>query len=112
MTANTVPRFAAAAAVSVAAAAALVTGTAGAAGAATAGSTPAASAATRSTGSAGSSASSALVVITQHGRTGQVASEVLGHGGAIERSLPDLDTLVVDGCRASHARSRRRRCSR
>ena len=105
MTANTVPRFAAAAAVSVAAAAALVTGPAGAAGAATAGSTSASSAVTGSAGSAGSSGSSALVVITQHGRTGQVASEVLGHGGAIERSLPDLDTLVVDGISASALRS-------
>jgi serine protease AprX len=97
VTVNTVPRYAAA----FIAAAALVTGTAGAAGAATAGSTP-----TSGMSSAGtaSTAASALVVITEHGKTSQVASEVLALGGAIEQSLPDLDTLVVDGVSAAPLR--------
>ncbi|HEX4015825.1 MAG TPA: S8 family serine peptidase [Frankiaceae bacterium] len=95
MTVNTVPRFAAA----FIAAAALVTGTAGAAGAAAAGSTPTPPAAKETAGT------SALVVITAHGKTRQVTSEVLDQGGTIERSLPDLDTLVVDGVSAAALRS-------
>jgi serine protease AprX len=91
VTVTTVPRFAAA----FIAAAALATGTAGVAGAATAG-PPSTSAAIP--------AGVALVVITEHGRTSQVASEVTAQGGAIERSLPDLDTLVVDGVSASSLR--------
>ncbi|HEX4428385.1 MAG TPA: S8 family serine peptidase [Frankiaceae bacterium] len=93
MTAITVPRFAAA----FVAAAALATGTAGVAGAATAGST--------STAASTSAGASGFVVIAEHGRTSLVASEVTEQGGSIVRSLPDLDTLVVDGVSATVLRA-------
>ncbi len=45
------------------------------------------------------------MVITEHGQTSRVAGEVTTQGGTIERSLPDLDTLVVDGVPATTLRS-------
>jgi serine protease AprX len=86
VTVTTVPRFAAA----FIAAVALATGSAGVASAAAA---PAAGNAP--------AAGTALVVITEHGQTGHVVSQVLEQGGTIERSLPNLDTLVVDGIPAA-----------
>ena len=47
----------------------------------------------------------ALVVITEHGQVSHVVSEVIAQGGTIERSLPDLDTLVVNGISAATVRA-------
>jgi serine protease AprX len=44
-----------------------------------------------------SASSGTQVVITEHGLVSQVVGEVTAQGGTIRRSLPDLDTIVVDG---------------
>jgi serine protease AprX len=84
------PRFAAAA-VSAVVAVVLATSAAGAA-------TAAAPAAPEN------AAATALVVITEHGQTSRVVSEVIEQGGSVERSLPDLDTVVVTGVPAATVR--------
>ena len=93
MTVTTVPRFAAA----FVAAVALVTGTAGVASAAA---TPAAG----KPPAAGANRT-ALVVIAEHGQVSRVVSEVIDQGGTIERSLPALDTVVVNDISAATVRA-------
>ncbi len=94
MTVTTVPRFAAAA-IATAAAVALATGTAGAAAAGTG---------ARAVANA-PAAGTALVVITEHGQVSHVVSEVIDQGGTIERSLPNLDTVVVNAISAAAVRA-------
>jgi serine protease AprX len=94
VTATTMPRFAAAVAATCAATIVLATGSAGVASAAAPPTVPAAAAGNGS-----------LVVITGHGQSSRVASEVTAQGGMIARGLPDLDTLVVDGLSAATLRN-------
>ena len=92
----TVPRFAASVAATCAAAVALT----GTTGVATAAAAPASV-----TAAPASAGLPSLVVITEHGQTSMVAGEVTSQGGTIERTLPALDTLVVDGISATTLRS-------